>query len=916
MLAMLGSCSKKVDLTNLRCEMRVDPEGIDCLAPRLSWEITGEERGVKQQSYRILVASTPEQLNAGTGDLWDSGEVASDQSIQVDYSGNKLDSRQLCFWKVKVTTNKGETSWSTPAYWSMGLLEDGDWQARWTGLDKSFAWDSPEAPYTRLSARYFRKAFIAEQKVGKATLYISGLGLYKLYLNGTVIGEQELAPTPTDYAKVVKYNTFDVTSQLQKGENAVGVVLGNGRFFTMRRRDNYYQPGQHWLYNVRNFGFPKMILQLELEYTDGSKQIIISDDTWKVTADGPIRSNNEFDGEEYDATKEMPGWTQVGFDDRQWLQAELTDSPGGKKEAQLNPNIRVMETIKPVAITEQSPGKYIMDMGQNMVGWLQMQVKGQKGNCVTLRFSETLNPDGSLYMANIREAQVTDKYTLKGGETETWEPAFTYHGFRYAEITGFPGTPLLTDFEGKVLYDEMETTGTFETSDPTINQIYSNAYWGIKGNYRGMPTDCPQRDERMGWLGDRATGSSGESFIFNNNNLYAKWLDDIEQAQRENGSIPDVAPNYWDAYNDNMTWPAAYIIIADMLYNQYGNMEPIVKHYASMKKWLDYMKDNFMVDYIMTRDTYGDWCLPPERPEIIFSEDPARKTDGLLIGTAFYYNLSNLMTRFATLLDKPQDAAYFKDLSKNIQQAFNEKYLNKETQQYGNNTVTANLIPLCYGMVPAEYEDGVFKQIVYKTENDFNSHVSTGLIGIQWLMRGLSEHGRADLAFRIATNKDYPSWGYMAENGATTIWELWNGNTADPAMNSGNHVMLLGDLVVWYYEYLAGIRNLTGSTGFKQVVLKPYPVDGLEEVKASFHSPHGLIKSVWNKEGDTFRWDVTIPCNTSAQVYIPATDSANITENGKEITLSESIKFIRMEDNYAVFEAGSGNYRFVSLQIK
>lgn len=911
---MLISCNNKTGISSLKCEMLTNPLGIDCLAPRLSWVITGEERGIKQQGYHILVASSLELLDKEQGDLWDSGDVVSDQSIQVVYAGKTLSSRQTCYWKVKVSTTKGESSWSEPAYWSMGLLDEKDWQAQWIGLDRAFEWDNPDTQYTRLSARYFRKEFMTEKQMKKATLYLSGLGLYKLYLNGDVIGDQELSPTPTDYSKSIKYNTFDVTEQLLNGENAIGVVLGNGRFFSMRRRDNYYPPGHHWLYNVRNFGFPKMILQLEIEYTDGEKQVIVSDNTWNVTADGPIRSNNEFDGEEYDATKEMAGWNQPRFDDSIWLQADLTESPGGKLEAQINPNIRIMETIKPVGIKEQASGKYIMDMGQNMVGWLQMRVKGQKGDCVTLRFSETLNPDGSLYMANIREAQVTDKYTLKGGNEETWQPMFTYHGFRYVEITGYPGIPRLESFEGKVLYDEMETVGTFETSDSTINQIYKNAYWGIRGNYRGMPTDCPQRDERMGWLGDRATGSLGESFIFNNNNLYAKWLDDIEQAQLENGSIPDVAPNYWDAYNNNMTWPAAYIIIANMLYEQYGNSEPIAKHYASMKKWLDYMKENFMVDYLITRDTYGDWCLPPERPEIIFSEDPARKTDGLLIGTAFYYHLSNLMNGFATLLGKPEDAVYFSELSKNIRQAFNDKYLNKEVPQYSNNTVTANLMPLCYGMVPAEYEKEIFKQIVSKTENDFNGHVSTGLIGIQWLMRGLSEHGRADLAFRIATNRDYPSWGYMVENGATTIWELWNGNTADPAMNSGNHVMLLGDLVTWFYEYLAGIRNKQGCIGFSQIELKPYPVDGLNEVKASFLSPYGLIQSAWLKHGNDFQWDVTIPCNTTARVCIPATTGDAITENNRNISEAEGIEFVGMEGEYAVFNVVSGSYHFVSSE--
>jgi alpha-L-rhamnosidase len=655
-----------------------------------------------------------------------------------------------------------------------------------------------------------------------------------------------------------------------------------------------------------------MILQLELIYADGSKQTVMSDDSWKVSVDGPIRANNEFDGEEYDASKEMPGWNATNFDDSEWMQAELVQAPDGKLEAQINPNIKVMEIIRPVSIKETKPGMYILDMGQNMVGWVTMKVKGKAGDKVKLRFAEVLQDDGTLYLTNIRGALVTDQYTLQGSGTELFEPSFTYHGFRFVEITGYPGTPTINDFEGRVVYDEMELTGQFETSDKTINQIYKNAYWGIRGNYRGMPTDCPQRDERMGWLGDRAVGSHGESFIFNNNNLYAKWLDDIAQAQREDGSIPDVAPNYWSIYSDNMTWPGAYVIIANMLYGQYGNKEPIVKHYDSMKKWMSYMREKYMKDNIMTKDTYGDWCMPPELPELIHSKDPTRKTDAAVLGTTFYYRMLFLLERFAILLNKPDDVKAFVAEAQTVKNAHNEKFFNTETAQYSNNTVTANLLSLCYGMVPDGYADKVFKNIVDKTEKDFNSHVSTGLVGIQWLMRGLSDRGRADLAFRIATNRDYPSWGFMIEHGATTIWELWNGNTADPGMNSHNHVMLLGDLIVWFYEYLAGIQNVPGSVGFEKIVMHPYSVAGLNYVKASYHSVHGVIKSNWNKNGNIFQWKITVPGNTTATVYIPATDKAQVTESGQKASSAKGVKFVKMDGEYAMYEVGSGNYSFLS----
>jgi alpha-L-rhamnosidase len=899
---IFAACSSQlVDVTNLRTELIPNPQGINTSAPRLSWEINSNERNVKQTAYQILVASSLDKLNAGEGDLWDSKVVDSDASSFIAYGGKNLESRTQCYWKVKITTNKGESNWSKPASWSVGLLKQQDWQAKWVGLDKA-AEDESIKGRTRLAARYLRKEFDETQKPVKATLYISGLGLYKLYVNGQKIGDQEMSPTPTDYSKVVKYNTFDITKAVVKGKNAIGTVLGNGRYFNMREMQ---------------YGFPKLILQLEIFYADGTHKTIISDDSWKITADGPIRANNEFDGEEYDATKELTGWDKTGYDDSKWQQAELVNAPGGQLEAQLNRNIKVMETIKPIGIQALKDTTYILDMGQNMVGRLSLKVTGKSGDKVKLRFAETLKDDGTLYMDNLRGAKVTDIYTLKGdSKAESWEPAFVYHGFRYVEISGFPGTPTVNDFEGKVMYDEMETTGSFETSDSTINQLHKNAYWGIRGNYRGMPTDCPQRDERQGWLGDRAVGSHGESFIFHNHSIYSKWLDDIDQSQREDGSIPDVAPKGWSIYSDNMTWPGAYVIIANMLYDQFGDKAPLIKHYDSMKKWMGYMREKYMQDTIIAKDTYGDWCMPPERPDLIHSQDPRRKTEGAVLSTSFYYRMLFLLERFANLQGKTDDAKAFAAEAATVKQAFNNKYFNEETARYSNNTVTANLLPLCYGMVPPGSESKIFDNIIDKTVTDFNSHVSTGLVGIQWLMRGLSDRGRADLAFLIATNRDYPSWGYMFENDATTIWELWNGNTADPGMNSQNHVMLLGDVVVWLYEYLAGIQSSAGSEGFKKITMKPYPVPGLDFVKASYHSVKGDIKSAWHKENTDFIWDITVPANSTATVYVPAKDKNQVKESGKEIIDSDEIKFVKTEGEYVVYEIGSGQYHFTGFVEK
>jgi alpha-L-rhamnosidase len=562
----------------------------------------------------------------------------------------------------------------------------------------------------------------------------------------------------------------------------------------------------------------------------------------------------------------------------------------------MNEPVKVMEKIKPVSIHAVSPGVYIMDMGQNMVGWLRMKVKGQRGQQVTLRFAETLKPNGSLYTDNLRDAKVTDRYTLKGGGKEIWAPSFVYHGFRYVEITGC--TPALDDFEGEVVYDNLTTTGQFETSDPTLNQIYKNAYWGIRGNYKGMPIDCPQRNERMPWLGDRATGAYGESFIFDNAKLYAKWLDDIEYSQTSEGAIPDVAPAYWNYYSDNMTWPGTYLQIANTLYEQFGDLQSIRKHYPSMKKWMEYMRGKYLVNDIMTKDKYGDWCVPPESKELIHAKDSSRLTSGTLIATAYYYHLLTLMQRFAGLVQENKDAKAFADLSVKVKTAFNQRFFHNK--HYDNNTVTANLLPLSFDMVPAVDRNQVFEQIASKSDG----HIGTGMIGTQWLMRGLTDNGRPDLAYQIAASRDYPGWGYMVANGATTIWELWNGNTANPSMNSHNHVMLLGDLLVWYYENLAGIKS---HTAFKEIIMKPVLLNGLDEVNASFHTLYGDIRSHWKKAPGSFTWDISIPANTTATVYIPAKSVKDVKGHGT---------FLRMEQDRAVYKVGSGDYRFISEQTK
>ncbi|MNJ93832.1 Bacterial alpha-L-rhamnosidase [compost metagenome] len=900
MLSFTGALAQ-VSLGNLRCELLQDPLGIDVVHPRLSWEITSAERDVKQIAYHILVASSVDKLTEKGADVWNSGKVNSSESIYNQYAGLALKSKNKYYWKVKISTNKGETTWSKPASWSMGLLNYKDWEGRWIGFDRFFPWDNQAEG--RLSARYFRKEFSTSKTVASATAYIMGMGLYELYIDGKKIGDQVLAPAPTDYTKNIKYNTLDITAQLKQGKHAIGVILGNGRFFAMR---------QAKAYKVKTFGFPKLLVQVVIKYTDGSTASIKTDDTWKGTADGPILANNEYDGEVYDARKEFKGWSEPGFDESKWLKTEYVQEPGGTYEAQLNEGMKVMKNIAAVSVTKRPNGKYIIDFGQNFAGWVKFSVKGAKGTVVSLRFAESLEPNGELFRTNLRDAKATDTYTLKGEGIERWSPRFTYQGFRYVELSGYPGIPQKSDFIGCLVSDDMRTVGTFDSSNSLLNQIFKNSWWGIASNYKGMPVDCPQRNERQPWLGDRTVGAYGESFLFDNTALYKKWLDDIRYAQKADGAIPDVAPAFWRYYSDNVTWPATLLFVADMLYKQTGDITVLHKNYPAVKKWMGYMKDRYMnTEGIMTKDSYGDWCAPPATAADGKGVNADQKHPSALIATAYYFQLATMMAHYSTLTGNGGDNAGYTELASELKKAFNLKFYNAQGY-YGDNKLTDNLLPVYFGMVEDQYKAKVVKQICSIIEEKNNGHLSTGVIGTNFLMRTLTDNGRSDLAYRIAAQKTYPSWGYMIENGATAIWELWNGNTAAPKMNSQNHVMMLGDLLIWYYENLAGIK--AGAPGFKEIVMKPELIKGLDKVNATYQSVYGPIKSSWTKTDSKFSWNISVPPNTTARISIPAKSAGEVKEGAAQATATKGLKFIQMEAGRAVFELGSGDYAFSVAQ--
>lgn len=788
------------------------------------------------------------------------------------------------------------------------ILKESQWRGLWIGIDRLLP-DETMVNKTRVNARYLRKEFALEHKsVKKAKAYVAAMGYYELHVNGERIGTEVLTPQQTDFRKSLYYNVLDITQAVSRDTVAcIGVVLGNGRTVPMRYAKHYKCPF---------FGFPKCRVDVFIEYTDGSRQRLSSSAQWKATANGPIRSNNEYDGEVYDARNEMAGWDRAGFDDSAWQPAERAEIPVGALYPQtaegqvclpLAGNSDVPEVLRlerrTVSVTETADGRrYIfafprsgrtglrcddgaMSEPQNIAGWVKVKVKGNKGDTIRIKYAEGLNPDGTLYTANLRDAESEDMYICNGdeGNGRWWNPTFVYHGFRYVQITGM-NDMTEADVMPCLVANDVELSGTFVSSNKTLNAIVGNALWGIIDNYKGFPVDCPQRNERQPWLGDRTAGSLGESYLFDNNRLYTAWMRDICDAQRYDGCIPDVAPAFWNYYSDDVTWPAALPFTCDMLYRQYGNDEAIRNSYPYMKKWVEHICDAYGRDGIVTKDKYGDWCMPPEQPEMIHSQDPARKTDGALISTAYMIRIMELMREFAMITQRHDDAADFARRAKDMSAAFNKKYLHvkrgtspepghplyPDSVFYGNNTATANILPLAFGIVPDDCKKDVVDNVVRNIIVDNDGHVSCGVIGISHLLRTLTENGYGDVAYLIATNTTYPSWGYMAQKGATTIWELWNGDTANPAMNSGNHVMLLGDLLTWCFQDLAGIRNADGSVAYRHLSMKPdFTIQDLDSIGATYKTPQGVVMSKWRKNNEALTWTVTLPKGVTADCYMP-----------------------------------------------
>jgi alpha-L-rhamnosidase len=917
-----GATPSQLDATaspvRLQTQLRADPLAVNSVHPRLGWVLPWKGRGQFQSAYEILVASSPELLEHNQGNIWNSGKVISDQSINIRYAGSALKSRQRCFWKVRVWNQAGEAShYSAVAQWQEGLLTAGQWHdAQWIGWKPT----TPKGIRHPLPAIYLRDSFNVSKSVKRAVAYFSGLGLGRMYVNGQRTSHTQLSPALSWYPKRCYYVARNVTKLLKPGKNILGVILGDGRMYGM---------GGVAPYTIHIS--PRMILMLHITYTDGTTAIITSNTHWTMTDRGPIRMNNEYNGETYNVAMRMPGWNKTGFAARGWKPAIHLRSPGGRLVAEFQQPICVTHIVHPVKVAEIAPGKWMFDMGQNMVGWCRIHIpNAPAGTRVVLRHGESLvrngqqtvdlNPAGKgrihLYVANLRSAKQTDTVILNGKGSITWHPIFTYHGFRFVELTGYPGKPTLATLEGQEVHDALPVIGGFACSDELVNQIVHNARWGIENNYRSIPTDCPQRDERQGWMGDRGMESRSESFLFNTERFHDKWLWDMQDAQRPSGDVSDVNPPYWAVYTKDVTWPSTFIYLPGTLYLQYGELSPIRDHYAAMSKWINYQLAK-VHNGISKADTYGDWCSPPRSPHHIHSKDPKRATPGPLLATATLYKDLQLMAGYAKLLHKAAEEKHWLAEAHKLYVGFNKHLWNAKGGYYGNGSDTACILPLAAGIVPADRQAAVMKRFLWRMDSRQDDHVGVGVIGMQWIFNVMARNGQANLAWKMLNQTTYPGWGYMVKHGATTIWELWNGNTANPAMNSQDHVMFIGDMLTWLFQYVGGIQSDASEPGFQHIVMKPHFLNGLTYVNAWHRSPYGKIVSDWKIQSDgNFLWHVRVPANSFATVEVPASGTDSVRLNGHKIRNKPWIKFVAYVNGRAIYMLESGNYRFQSELMK
>lgn len=881
----------KTQVTKLLTEYHVNPIGIDIKIPRLSWQIISDQENVTQTAYEIRIADSKKNLTKKSKQVWETGKVTSDKSVNVSYGGTAIKSMQRVYWQVRIWDNNNKASdWSEPAFWEMGILEPQLWKASWITLPNEKEYNGSSRP-----AQYYRNEFSTTKKIKSARVYVTSLGLYELFLNGKKVGDELFTPGWTSYNKRLQYQTYDVTTMLQKN-NAIATIIGDGWY-----RGNIGFRGQHSYYGDKL----ALLLQLKINYTNGTSETIISDKNWKVS-NGPILESDIYNGETYDARLEMKGWKSTGFDSSNWKTVSGLNHSKDKLIAPQGVPVKAIEEITPIKLLTTPKGEIVLDMGQNMVGWARVKVKGKKGDVVQVKFAEVLDKEGNFYTANLRSAKATDTYTLKGDEEEVFEPHFTFHGFRFVELVGFPTAPKLDDVTGVVIHSDMKPTGTFSCSEPLINQLQHNIQWGQKGNFLDVPTDCPQRDERLGWTGDAEVFSMTAAFNFDVSAFYTKWMRDVATDQLPNGKVPHVIPDVLNGDGGATGWADVVGIIPWTVYQTYGDKRILEQQYLSITAWVKYMETRAGEDYLWMGDAhFGDWLAFASTS----SSYPGATTEKDLIATAYYYYTTGLTSKIAAIIGKPADAEKYKKLAKNIKLAFNDEFVTPNGRLVSH-TQTAYALALSFGLLPNNLIDKAAKYLagdVIKFK-----HLTTGFLGTPLLCKTLSAIGRDDLAFMLLTRKKYPSWLYPVTQGATTIWERWDGQKPDGTfqnvgMNSFNHYAY-GAIGEWMYTHVAGISIDPQNPGYKHILLNPHPGGGLTNASADFLSMYGEIKSAWKIQNNEFVYSIEVPANTTAKVTLPAAELENVKINSAP--MNEGVKLsAKQMGNEVVFEVGSGKYK-------
>jgi len=850
---------------NLRCEYLKNPVGIDVRQPRFAWVDRHTERGQMQSAYQVLVATSPELLAQNKGDQWDSGKTASDDSTQVVYNGKPLESDHSYWWKVRYWDNGGNASdYSHPASFDVALLSADDWKGQWIG-----------------GANQLRQEFTLAEAPRRARAYICGLGYYELRINGKKVGMNYLDPGWTRWDKRVLYVTYDVTANLHRGANAVGVMLGEGWFKSR-----------------------VLLLQLDVELASGKHVSVTSGPAWKGK-NGPIVSDSLYDGEVYDARLETPGWDMPGFNDDGWKPAEIVKAPGGVLSAQMMPPIQDVDSMVPIAMTNPGPGVYVYDMGQNFSGWVDLHVIGPRGAQVQLRFAELLYDTGMINRENLRGAKARDIYILRGDGEECYHPRFTYHGFRYVEVTGYPGTPSLDSLRGHVVHTAVKTTGSFVASNPLLNQIHKIIRWSDLTNLHSVPTDCDQRDERQGWMGDAQVSSEGVMLNFDMAAFYTNFLRDMRDDLGPDGTMTDTVPYLTHGSRPaDPAWGTAFPLICWYLYQQTGDRRLLEENYDGLKKYVGYLRSR-APDNVLRFSYYGDWVA-------------TEKTPGAEVSDFYYYYDTLVLSKMAAALGNSADAESYAQRAVQIKDAFNKEFFDPKTGNYTTGTQTANVLPLFLDMVPSDYRRAVAGNLANNILYEHNTHLTTGLAGLRYLMPVLTQNGHSDLAYDLATQTTYPSWGYMLASGATTVWELWQ-KKVGPSMNSQNHHMM-GSVDGWFYEALGGINVDPDHPGYRHIRIEPQVTRDLTSVSATVGSVRGNMTSSWSHEPGVITLQVDVPVNATASVSIPKEDQmTDITVHEGDRTVWEKGHFVvgtsgvtagKLDGKRVVFEVGSGHYAF------